>query len=82
MTTQQIKSEFHKLIDEFDDKNVLVNFYEAILEYRKKDKSVDIIDDLSERQKQRLMDSIEQADKGNTMSNAEVKDEIQKWITK
>ena len=82
MTTQQIKSEFHKLIDEFEDKNVLVNFYEAILEYRKKDKSVDILDDLSESQKQRLKDSIEQANNDKTMSNAKVKDEIKKWNTK
>ncbi len=37
MTTQQIKSEFHKLIDNFEDEKILNNFYEAILEYSKRD---------------------------------------------
>lgn len=80
MTTQQVKSEFHKLIDNFEDDKILNNFYEAILEYSKKDKSIDIIDELSEKQKQRLMDSMEQAKQGKTMSNNKVKYEIQKWL--
>lgn len=82
MTTQQIKSEFHKLIDSFEDEKILNNFYEAIREYSKKDKRIDIIDELSEKQKQRLIDSIEQVKEGKTFSNDQVKDEVQKWLTK
>lgn len=82
MSVKELKSEFHKLIDNFNDEKVLNNFYEAILEYSKRDNSIDIIDELSEKQKQRLMDSIEQVKDGKTMSNDKVKDEIRKWYMK
>ncbi len=82
MSVQELKTEFHKLIDNFDDEKALNNFYEAILEYSKRDKSIDIIDELSEKQKQRLMNSIEQVREGKTMSHEKVKDEIRKWNMK
>ena len=80
MTTDQIKSKLHKLIDNFEDEKILNNFYQAIVEFSKGDNSIDIIDELSEKQKQRLMDSIEQDKNGKTMTNEQVKDEIQKWF--
>jgi Mg/Co/Ni transporter MgtE len=82
MRAKELKSEFHKLIDNFEDEKILNNFYEAILEYSKKDKRVDIIDELSEKQKERLMDSIEQVKEGKTMSNDQAKNEIRKWNMK
>ncbi|MEO8665736.1 MAG: hypothetical protein ABI462_09590 [Ignavibacteria bacterium] len=73
MTAQQIKSRFHKLIDKLEDETILNNIYQVILEYTKKVRSIDIIDELSEKQKQRLMNSIEQVKVGKTMSNDNVK---------
>ena len=82
MTTQQIKSEIFKLIDSIEDDTVLVNFYEAFLEYKKNNNHTDVIDELSNSQKQRLFDSIQQVKDGKTMSNDIAKDEIMKWLSK
>ena len=53
MNEIQLKSEFHKLIDEFKDVNVLEDFYEVIQEYSQHNQK-DIIDELSDEQRARL----------------------------
>jgi hypothetical protein len=82
MTKEKLKSEFHKLIDNIEDKKLLENFYEAISEYSKKNNSVDIIHELTEKQRARLINSIGQVSEEDTISNDQMKSEIKKWLTK
>ena len=82
MEKEKLRSEFHKLIDKIDDEGLLENFYEAISNYSKQDRSVDIIDELSDKQKERLNQSIEQVSDRDTTDNDTMKEEIKKWLTK
>ncbi|MBK9404095.1 MAG: hypothetical protein IPN57_06140 [Ignavibacteria bacterium] len=63
MEKDKIKSEFHKLIDSIEDEKLLENFYDVISAYGNQNKDTDIIDELTEKQKARLMNSIEQVRK-------------------
>jgi len=82
MTKDKLKSEFHKLIDNIDDERLLENFYYAISDYSKQNKSIDIIDELTEKQRARLMSSIEQVSESNTICNDKMKEEIKGWLSK
>jgi len=50
-------------------------------EFHKLIDNIDIIDELTEIQKNRLMDSIKQVSDGNVINNSEMKTEIKKWLT-
>lgn len=80
MDKTKLRNEFHKLIDNFEDDEVLENFYQAINGF--KDKNNDIIDDLTDSQKKRLENSIKQSKKGQTISDNSMRQEIKKWLTK
>ncbi len=82
MTKEKLKSEFHKLIDNIEDERLLENFYDVISEYSKRNKSIDIIDELTEKQRARLMNSIGQVGETDTINNDKMKSEIRKWLTK
>jgi hypothetical protein len=62
METLQLKTAFHQLIDEFEDIEVLVNFYQLIYAYQLKNQAKDIIDQLSSKQQARLYDSLKQSE--------------------
>ncbi|MFL5754262.1 MAG: hypothetical protein ACJ76F_12695 [Bacteroidia bacterium] len=81
MNTIKLKSEFHKLIDEVNDNQLLQRFYDLFSSLNKKNKSLDIIDELSVKQQQRLEESIKQVRDGKTVSNDEMKNELRKWLT-
>jgi|GEM_PF-5856926 len=49
-------------------------------EFHKLIDNIDIIDELTEIQKNRLMDSIKQVSDGNVINNSEMKTEIKKWL--
>ena len=53
MYKSNIREEFHKLIDEFDDVNLLEEFYDIINNYNTQNKDLDIIDELSDEQRVR-----------------------------
>ena len=53
MHKSNIREEFHKLIDEFDDVNLLEEFYDIINNYHPQNKDLDIIDELSDAQRVR-----------------------------
>ena len=76
----KIKTNFHKLIDKIDNPDVLENFFRAMSHYVSKKDSVDIIDELTEKQKKRLLASIKQAEKGKTITDAEMKKESVGWL--
>ncbi len=77
-----IKTDFHKLIDKVDNKDILESFFSAMNYYVNKKNAVDILDELTEKQQKRLAASIKQAEKGKTITNAEMKREIKQWLTK
>ena len=77
-----IKTDFHKLIDKIENPDILENFYSAMNYYVNKKGSVDIIDELTEKQQKRLAASVKQAETGKTITNAQMKREIKQWLTK
>ena len=77
-----IKTDFHKLIDKIENPDILENFYSAMNYYVNKKWSVDIIDELTEKQQKRLAASVKQAETGKTITNAQMKREIKQWLTK
>lgn len=82
METLQLKTAFHQLIDEFEDIEILVNFYQLIYAYQLKKQAKDIIDQLSSKQQARLYDSLKQSEEmTHLLSNEQVKTEIQTWLT-
>ncbi|MBK6537607.1 MAG: hypothetical protein IPG09_07460 [Ignavibacteria bacterium] len=81
MEKDKIKSEFHKLIDSIEDEKLLENFYDVISAYGNQNKDTDIIDELTEKQKARLMNSIEQVSESDTINNEIMNEQIRKWLT-
>jgi len=82
MNAIEIKQNFHALIDDFADENLLKEFYEIISSYKNKKVIVGVFDDLTEQQKLRLYQSIEQAKRNETLDHAQVKSELEQWLSK
>lgn len=82
MNTAKLKSEFHKLIDTIKDETILENFLEAIRDFTRRKQGVDIVDELTGKQKKRLMQSLEQSKTGKNISNGHMKKEIMQWLSK
>jgi hypothetical protein len=73
MYNSNIREEFHKLINEFDDIHLLEEFYDIINNYHPKNKNSDIVDELSDAQKERLKQSLKQSKEGNLTTHDQVK---------
>ena len=73
MYKSNIREEFHKLIDEFDDINLLEEFYDIINNYHPKNKDLDIIDELSDAQRERIKGSLKQSKEGKVTPHNQVK---------
>ncbi len=73
MYKSNIREEFHKLIDEFDDINLLEEFYDMINNYHPQDKDLDIIDELSDTQRERIKESLKQSKEGKVTAHNQVK---------
>jgi hypothetical protein len=82
MEVLELKSKLHGLIDEINNYAFLENFYRIINFYRGKEGDTDIVDELTERQKVRLKESILQAQSGRTIPHKEVREEINQWLSK
>ena len=82
METKQLKKEFHRLIDDFSDDNLLKQFFELISECQNRNENVDIFDQLTKEQKIRLKTSLKQAKTGNTISNGKVKGKARDWLAR
>jgi hypothetical protein len=82
MEAVDLKAKFHNLIDLIDNYDVLEDFYRVMNDYYEKNGSSDIIDDLTDAQKIRLNESIQQSESGKTIPHEIVKSEIKKWLTK
>jgi F0F1-type ATP synthase delta subunit len=73
MYKSNIREEFHKLIDEFDDVNLLEEFYDIINNYNTQNKDLDIIDELSDAQRERIKESLKQSKEGRVTPHNQVK---------
>ena len=82
MNPSQLRNDFHKLIDSFKDIKMLEHIYEVVSDYQSRKTKFDILDELTDAQQARLTSSIEQAQKGRTMSHDDVKSKVKTWPTK
>jgi hypothetical protein len=81
MNKIKLKTDFHKLIDEFSNAELLKEIY-LILEDHKTHQKKDILNELNVAQRQRLKISLKQAKENKTISDDEVKKQIKKWRSK
>jgi len=77
----KLKTSIYKKIDQLNDEIFLQMVEEAVTAYSSPSKK-DILDELTPEQKQRLQESFKQADKGETITNDEVKKKAKEWLSK
>ena len=80
MTTIQVKSELHQLIDNIDDIGLL-NAVKTLLQRQVKPKEYDFWDMLPSQVQDSINKGIEEADHGNTESHEVVMGEVKKKYT-
>ncbi len=80
MAHTEIKKQLHSDIDMLEDETQLNILNESAVAYLTTHE--DVLDTLTFKQKQRLQESILQADNGQTISNSEVKKRVKQWLTK
>ena len=78
---KKLKSAIYKKVDELNDENLLRMVDEAVTAYSSSSQK-DILDELTPDQQQRLQESIQQADKGKTISNDEVKQKSKERLSR
>ena len=78
---KKLKSTIYKKVDELNDETFLQMVDEAVTAYSSSSQK-DILDELTPDQQQRLQESIQQADKGKTISNDEVKQKAKEWLSR
>lgn len=82
MNATKLKSDFHKLIDGIHDEDVLQSFFGALNDYVNTKMKTDIMDELTEKQKKRLKQSIVQSKTGKIFTNEQMKLDIRQWLAK
>lgn len=75
-----VKDDFHKLIDNIPEGKELEQFFLIIKDYYNDQR--DIIDELTEKQKSRLNESIQQVQDGKTISHDKMIEKKNKWLKK
>ena len=78
---QQLKDKIHYQVNELEDETALQLLQEAVVAYSSPSKK-DILDELTEDQKKRLYESIQQANEGKTLTNEEVKKKAKEWLSR
>lgn len=78
---QQLKDKIHYQINELEDETALQMLQEAVVAYSSPSKK-DILDELSDDQKKRLYESIQQANDGKILTNEEVKQKAKEWLSR
>jgi predicted transcriptional regulator len=77
MSTAELKSSLHQLIEDVQDSKILKAIYTLLS--KKETLEVDFWDELSDAQKASVERGITQADKGEFKSHKEVMKKYQKW---
>jgi gas vesicle protein len=78
---RELKDKIHNQIDDLEDEIALQMLQEAAAVYSSPSKK-DILDELTDDQKKRLHDSIQQANDGKTLTNEEVKQKAKEWLSR
>ena len=84
MSKQEIaalKEKIHEQIDQLNDETALQMLQEAVAIYSSSSQK-DILDELSPEQRQRLEESIRQANEGKILSNEEVMQKAREWLSR
>jgi hypothetical protein len=79
MTTLEIKSDIHKMVEKIEQEQYLLDIHQslsALLDVR------DVMDVLNEHQKQNLQKSFQQAQNGNVQSYQDLKQKHNQWFTR
>ena len=79
MNKKELKEKLHRQIDELEDEAALNMLYKVAVEYGKVD--VDILDELTPAQLERLEESLRQADEGKTIPHKDVMKLSRTWLT-
>lgn len=80
MTTIEIKKDFHSLIDSIDNENILLFFYD-LMKRRSTSKEGQILNRLSNDQKQELLLSVRESENPeNLISHEDLKIKHKKWL--
>jgi hypothetical protein len=77
---QELKDKIHYQVNELEDETALQLLQEAVVAYSSLSKG-DITDELTEDQKRRLQESIQQANSGKTLTNEEVMRKAKEWLS-
>ncbi|MEQ1798177.1 MAG: hypothetical protein ABL872_09505 [Lacibacter sp.] len=76
----QLKSEIYRQVELIQDETALQMLQEAAEAYANPQQ--DIVDELTPQQLARLKESIQQADRGETIPDEIVKANVRKWLSK
>jgi hypothetical protein len=83
MTIQEIKTNFHHLIDEIQNEELLKRVYHLLKDYPKEKEAEDFWDTLTDKQKEDIDAALKESEnESNFISHDEVKQEAKKWLNK
>ena len=80
MSVIELKTEFHKLIDNIEDEARLQDLFDSVAFYLGQDSTLS--DENSPEMISNLKSSISQAQSGKTISTQQLKQEINQWLSK
>jgi hypothetical protein len=79
MTTFQIKSDIHTMIEKIEQEQYLLDIHHSLSSLLENN---DVLDVLTESQKENLNISLHQAQSGNVQSFQNLKEKYNQWFTK
>lgn len=79
MTTFQIKSDIHDMIEKIEQEQYLLDIHQSLVSLLETN---DVMDILTESQKQNLNISLQQAQLGQVQSFQNLKEKYNQWFTK
>lgn len=80
METEQIKSNFHRLIDKIDNDRILTKFYELMLKSNQSTNGSLWSRLTEEEQEELLLSDFESKDEDNLIPHAEIQKKHKKWL--
>lgn len=78
---KKLKSSIYKKVDQLDDEIFLQMVEEAVTAYSSPSQK-DILEELTPEQKQRLQESVKQANEGKTIPDNAVRQKAKEWLSK
>ena len=80
METEQIKSNFHRLIDKIDNERILTKFYDLMLKSNQSSNGSLWSRLTEEEQEELLLSDFESKDEDNLIPHAEIQKKHKKWL--